>query len=38
MNAIYAVRDKQVIKYDIISSDEKTYSLRDTSCRNDVYR
>lgn len=34
MNAIYAVRDKQVIKYDIISSDEKTYSLRDTSCRN----
>lgn len=34
MEAIYAVRDKQVIRYDIISSDEKTYSLRDTSCRN----
>jgi hypothetical protein len=34
MNAIYAVRDKNVIRYDIIGSDEKTYSLRDTSCRN----
>lgn len=34
MNAIYAVRDKNVIRYDIIDSDEKTYSLRDTSCRN----
>ena len=33
-NAIYAVRDRDVIRYDIIAEDEKTYSLRDTSCRN----
>ncbi len=34
MDAIYAVRDKSVIRYNIIGSDEKTYSLRDTSCVN----
>lgn len=36
MDTIYAVRDKNVnvIRYDIINADEKTYSLRDTSCRN----
>lgn len=33
-NAIYAVRDRDVVRYDIIAEDEKTYSLRDTSCRN----
>lgn len=34
MNAIYAIRDSQIIRYDIIDSDENTYSLRDTSCKN----
>lgn len=34
MEAIYAIRDYQIIRYDIIDSDENTYSLRDTSCRN----
>jgi hypothetical protein len=34
MEAIYALRDYQIIRYDIIDSDENTYSLRDTSCRN----
>lgn len=33
MEAIYALRDYQIIRYDIIDSDENTYSLRDTSCR-----
>lgn len=37
MNAIYAVRDKNIVRYDIINSDEKTYSLRDTSCRDHDY-
>jgi hypothetical protein len=34
MEAIYALRDYKIIRYDIIDSDENTYSLRDTSCRN----
>lgn len=34
MAAIYTIRDYQIIRYDIIDSDENTYSLRDTSCRN----
>jgi hypothetical protein len=33
MAAIYAIRDYQIIRYDIIDSDENTYSLRDTSCK-----